>query len=226
MKVSGDKSEMEAFKMTGYRQERNLKYSFDFDVNMKTFQKTENSFPFEFNYEKIKIDVDSDGKKDNKLLSLSEIIISGDLRNGKEIITRISKSGNATKDNFINSLPKEFLRQVVSKNGMKIGDQIIVKKAVESTGDNFKMTGTFLYTLKEIEEKVAYFDLAIELKNDKSSSMNISGIGEGKMIYNHIDHYVISENSTSKIEASQIEKTFKIEVKNTIKSLYSIQFTE
>ena len=223
MKISGDKAEMEALKKTGYRQDRKISYTYDIDVNMKTLQKTDESFPFEFNYEKIKIDVDSDGKKNNQLFSLSDITISGDLRNDKEVITHISKSGDPNKDNYINAMPREFLRKIISKKGMKVGDQFTVEKGVQSLSDNFKMDGTFLYTLKRIESELAYFDIIITLKNDKASSMKVSGSGSGEMIYNHINNYVISENTTSNIDAGQIEKTFTIDAKTEMKSHFSIK---
>ena len=226
MKLTGDKAEMEALKKIGYNQDRKMSYAFDIDVNMKTFKKTAESFPFEFNYEKIKIDVDSDGKKNNQLLSFSDITISGDLRKDKEVITKITTSGNDAKDNFIKSMPREFLRQIISKKNMKVGDQFIVEKAMQSVTDDFKMNGTFAYTLKKIDPEVAYFEIVINLKNDQDSSMALSGNGSGEMVYNHINHYVLSENSTSNIEASKIEKTFKMEVQTLIKSYFSIKLIE
>ena len=226
MKITGDKAEMEALKKIGYNQDRKMSYVFDIDVNMKTFQKTEESFPFEFNYEKIKIDVDSDGKKNNQLVSFTDITISGDLRKDKEVITHISQSGDDAKDNFIKSMPREFLRQIISKKNMKVGDQFIVEKAMQSATDDFKMSGTFAYTLKKIDPEVAYFEIVINLKNDQDSSMILAGNGAGEMIYNHINRYVISENTTSSIDASKIEKTFKINAKTTMKSYFSIKLLE
>lgn len=226
MKVSGDKTEMEAYRKTGYNQERSVSYLFDIDVNMKTFKKTEESFPFQFSYEKIKMDIDSDGKKNNQRLSFPDIMISGDLRKDKEVITNVQKSGDATKDNFINSMPKEFLRQMISQKDLKTGDHFTVEKKVESAGDNFKMAGNFLYTLKKIDSDLAYFDIIINLLKDKTSDIKVSGKGSGEMIYNHQKHYVISENTLVNIDAIQIEKTFKIEAKTNINSSFSIQINK
>lgn len=223
MKITGDKAEMEALKKNGYNQDRKISYAFDMDVNMKTFEKTEESFPFEFNYEKIKIDVDSDGKKNNQVLSFSDITISGDLRKDKEVITKITTSGNDAKDNFIKSMPREFLRQIISKKNMKVGDQFFVDKAMQSAADNFKIRGTFSYTLKKIDMDVAYFEIAINMKNGQESSMILAGKGAGEMVYNHLNHYVISENTTSNMDSSTIEKTFKIEAQTLMKSYFSIK---
>lgn len=226
MKITGDKAEMEALKKIGYRQERTISYVFDMDINMKTFQKTEESFPFEFNYEKVKIDVDSDGKKNNQLLSFSDITISGDLRKDKEIITNVSKSGNSVKDNFINTMPREFLRPMISQKGMKVGDQFTVEKVVQSLKDNFKTNGAFSYTLKKIDTELAYFDVVINLLKDQTSDLQVAGTGSGEMIFNYIKQYVVSENTTLKVGAVQIERTFKIDAETDVKSSFFIKLIE
>lgn len=221
MKITGSPQEIAAIKKAGYNEVRKLKYIINYTTEFKTKSKTSNSFPFEFSYNNILFDIDSDGKKQKKEMSFTNDIINGDVVNDKLSVVKSAETDSPQKDQYINSLPKYFTVDFPKMSNMKIGDSFTVKRKTDNKTEGFAMDAELKYTLTKIENNFAYFSIIINQKNNESSPLKSTGNGKGDMIYNYKDKFILSENMNIKMN-SIVNENVKMIVDNTIISSYKL----
>lgn len=226
MKITGTPAAIASIKKAGYNQNRKITSKIEVVMDVKTETKTSESIPFEFYYDKVGIYINSDGKEKNRDFSLADKVIKGSIKNGKYIISDVEKSGNPVNDEYINSLQKTFLKDITEIKNMKIGDSFTTKKEIQSTTDNYKLYAVFTYNLSKIENNLGFYDVKINLINDKNSVLKATGSGTGKMVYDALNKYIKSEESKITVNAIQTEKDFKILADTTINSSYLLTFGE
>lgn len=221
MKITGSLQEIAALKKAGYNENRKLKYLINYVTEFKTSSKTINSFPFEFSYNKILFDIDSDGKKQDKEMSFKNDIIKGDLVNGKLSVIIPAETGSPDKDKYINSLPKYFTVDFPKMSNMKIGDSFTIKRTADNKTEGYALDAELKYTLTKIENNMAHFSISINQKNNNNSSLKSTGSGKGDMVYHHKGKYILSEDITIKLNSISNDK-IKMIVDNTIISSYRL----
>lgn len=223
MKITGTPKEIEGLKKAGYNSNRKLKYLMSFTSNYETGKRTEESFPFSFYYTNIALDIDSDGKKQQKETGFPSVILKGNIIAGKPRLAQPANTGSSEHDKFINALPKYFEIDFPKVSGMKIGDSFITKRITENKSSEFSFSGDLKYTLTKIEGALAYFSIEIIIKSDANSHMKSSGKGKGEMIYNFKERFIQFEKMTTTLDSEQDNKTFKITAQNTIISSYELK---
>ncbi|PUB35605.1 hypothetical protein C8J95_101282 [Elizabethkingia sp. YR214] len=224
MKIRGTEAEMAAMKKAGYNSDRKVQYSLSATISMKTQKKMNGSLPFQFTFDQLEQNINSDGKKNNQSLSLSDFPIAGEFKNGQYVITSILNVGNAQQEAFIKSLPKNFISNETFIPQIKIGEQFTIKKEIST--NEYKSTAQYTYTLKSVENNIAIFDIKIKIIPNTNNKIKTSGQGSGIMRYNIDKKYVISESSSFVYTGNQQEKTYNITGQSTAESSLNIELLE
>ncbi|MGE4513673.1 MAG: hypothetical protein AB7E26_07695 [Chryseobacterium sp.] len=222
MKITGSKVEMENLKKSGYNADRKLKYLMNYSSEYTTGEKKSDNFPFEFFYSNISFDIDSDGRKQNREWKFPSVILKGGIVNGKLAVIQSAETGSSSQDQFINSLPRYFTTDFPKINNLKIGESFIVKRITNNQTEGYSFSGNLKYTLKKIENELAYFSINVIVKSDTGSTLNSSGNGNGEMIYNYKDKFIQSEKVKINLNSSQ-NKTVNITATNVILSTYELK---
>ncbi|SEM75682.1 hypothetical protein SAMN05421856_106145 [Chryseobacterium taichungense] len=222
MKITGTKVEMENLKKSGYNADRKLKYLMNYSSEYTTGERTSDNFSFEFFYSNVSFDIDSDGKKQNREWAFPSVILKAGIINGKLAVIQSAKTGSSSQDQFINSLPRYFTTDFPKINNLKIGESFIVKRIANNQTEGYSFSGNLKYTLKKIENELAYFSISVIVKNYPESTLNSSGNGTGEMIYNHKDKFIQSEKIKINLSSSQ-NKTVNITATNVIISTYELK---
>lgn len=224
MKITGSLREMQNLKARGYNQERKMSYKMSYVTDFKTNKKEKDSFPFEFYYDKVVVNIDSDEKKQQQDFGFPNAKLKGDFNGTNLIVTDFATTGDSQTDTFINSLPKYFTTDFPKINGMKVGQTFVSTRDLESkVSKDYKVSGQFTYTLKTIVSNLAYFDIGVKLLNKKGSIINLTGNGSGEMVYDHSQKFIKSENISINMISEQDEKTFKITSNNTLITTYNLK---
>ncbi|MGA9212112.1 MAG: hypothetical protein WBY99_05420, partial [Kaistella sp.] len=222
MKITGSPQEIASIKKAGYNENRKLKYLINYTTDYKTDKRSLNSFPFEFSYSNILFDIDSDGKKQKKEMGFPNEMIKGDIVNGKLSVVKPVQTNSPVQDQYINSLPKYFTVEFPKISKMKIGESFTVDRVTDNKTEGYSLTGNLKYTLTKIENELSFFSISISQNNDKTSTLKSTGIGNGEMIYNHKDKYIVSEKMIIKM-ISISNEAIKMIVDNTIVSSYELK---
>lgn len=222
MKIMGSPQEIADLKKAGYNENRKLRYLIEYISEYKTQTKNSDSFPFEFFYKTVLFDIDSDGKKQKKELAFPNEVLKGDLINGKLSVIKPAETGDASQNQYINSLPRYFTVEFPKVSQMKIGASFTVNRVAESKTDGYSLNGSLKYTLTKIDKDLSYFSILIDQSNEKQSTFKSSGNGTGEMIYNHKDKYIVSEKMIIKLN-SVSNDIVKMVADNTIISNYVLK---
>jgi hypothetical protein len=222
MKITGSNHDVEALKKAGYNKNRKLKYLMKYTSEYTTEKKTTESFPFEFFYSNINIDIDSDGKKQQKEGGFASAILKGNIVNGKLAVVQNADTGSSAKNQFIDALPKYFTTDFPKLNNLKIGESFIVNRSADNKTEGYSFSGSLKYILTKIENELAYFSILVIFKNDPTSILKSSGSGNGEMIYNHKEKFIQSEKIKISLTSSQ-DKDVKIIAENVILSSYELK---
>lgn len=183
-------------------------------IEMKNGMKQEDeSYPYTMLYKSVKTITTQNGVTEEKENPLTGLIMEGIYKSSGQVkvISLISdKVNEATKESLKKSLETVSQGIPFPDKPMKIGDsfnQVIPMTIPVSDLANVNMIVSTMFTLNEIKDDFAYFNLqqSIALNMDKEQTkIKADGNGNGKAIYN-TKYNFLSENRTNLKIAISIE---------------------
>ncbi|MBW4890408.1 hypothetical protein KXQ82_11795 [Mucilaginibacter sp. HMF5004] len=235
MDISGDTASVNKMKASGQRVPMIMQIQSTSKLDTKTGNlSSNNDIPLVMSVTPLSTKITMNGKETNvPVLNNSKKFYAKYTKENKLEIDSVSgiKVNDSVK-NVVMKMVKNMQANIVFPDkAMKVGDTFLQTIPIDMpvAGMNLKLLGKTTYKLIDIEANKAYFDVNMVITMDmtgKGMMMDITGGGEGKMIFDMVNSYPsIVHNSMKMIYSMQMPQSKKMKMDGKMNMLMDMQTT-
>ena len=203
MNFKGDSAKLKQMASNGLKLPMQMELVQNMDMVTKTGAiRTDKQIPITVNYDKVVVSQKLNGKEMPYNDMLSGIKIEGRTKDGGQILIdsiygNLPSAMKKVMADMVQNMQKSI---VFPSHPLKVGDKFSQEApmAIPLGKTPMKMVVKMNYTLKEVKDQKAYFDLSQFLTLDfsiKEANADATGQGIGSMVYDLKSNFIISSDS-------------------------------